>query len=137
MGEVGFMPRKGDIFKGKITDLSNWDKRGKRGWRRRDIWFFKYEINRRERFGYPTRSDRIVLIDTDGNRYELNFSKPEAEHKVCLGTPSKLKPWYQVKGFDYRIVDRNDCWVFFEYSGEVNEFFIFTEREHDLRYPQK
>jgi hypothetical protein len=122
----GAMPKKGDIFEGKINDLSLWDADG---WRRRDITFFKLEIRRRENFEYPTRNDRIVLIDTAGDRYELNFSKPETEDSVCLGTPSRLKPWYRKKGFNERFVGSNEK-VYFEYTGDRNEFIILTEQEY-------
>ncbi len=125
----GAMSKKRDIFEGKINDLSLWDKDR---WRRRDITFFKHDLCRGENYEYPTRNDRIVLIDTDGDRYELNFSKPETEGKVCLGTPSKLKPWYRKKGFNDRFIDPSDK-VFFEYTGNRNEFFIMTEQEYMSR----
>jgi hypothetical protein len=129
-GRVGPMPKKGDVFRGKINDLCL---RDAKGWRRRDIWFFKCEVSRREKCGYPTRFDRILLIDTAGKRYELNFSKPDSVNKICLGTPSKLKPWYQKKGFDYHSVNPDDC-VYFEYTGSGNEFCIYTEHEYSLKH---
>lgn len=86
------MPKKGDVFVGKINDLSQFDAAG---WKRRDIWFYKNEINRNEKFDYPARKNTITLIDAEKKRYELNFSKPDLENKVCLGTPSHLKPWYK------------------------------------------
>lgn len=131
--EVGRMPRKGDVFQGKINDLCNYDRYQ---WRRRDIWFYKSDDNRNEMYDYPTQSDWIALIDTDGNRYELNFSKPETKDKVCLGTPSRLKPWYRIKGFDYHNVARND-FVYFEYTGKGNEFFIFTIDEYRSKQKNK
>ena len=127
---AGRMPEKGDAFYGQIVDLCLWDSKE---WRRRDIWFFKYEVNRKEKFAYPARADRIVLIDIEGARYELNFSKPDYDHKVRLGTPSKLKPWYQKKGFDYQIVNPNDC-LYFEYTGHGIDFFVLTEREYRLKH---
>ena len=130
---TGSMPKKGDIFEGKINDLSQWDAEG---WKRRDIWFFKHELNSREKFRYPTRYDRITMIDTDGNRYEMNFSKPDLEDKVCLGTPSRLKPWYRKKGFDDKVINPNDR-IYFEYTGQGSEFIILTEQEYNSRHMEK
>jgi len=124
------MPEEWDIFKGRVNDLSLDDAQG---WRRRDIWFFKHEVNRKEKFGYPNRHDKVVLIDTDGDRYNLNFSKPDLEDRVCLGTPSRLKPWYRKKGFDERTVNPDDR-VYFEYTGQGIEFIILTEQEYRLKY---
>lgn len=129
MPPAGSMPRKGDVFRGKIIDLRNWDAKG---WKRRDISSFKHEVNRGERFRYPTHHDRIILIDTDGDRYELNFSKPDLEKIVCLGTPSRLKPWYQKKGFDAKTVNPNDR-VYFEYTGTGIEFYVLTEQEYSSK----
>jgi len=126
---TGSMPKKGDIFEGKVIDLFLWDVKG---WRRRDILFFKHELNRREKFGFPTRNDRIVLIDTDGDRYELNFSKPDLEDKVCLGTPSRLKPWYKKKGFDEHIINPDDR-IYFEYTGREIEFNVLTKEEFSTK----
>jgi hypothetical protein len=124
--------KKGDIFEGKINDL-RLKKGDADGWKRRDISFFKHELNRREKFGYPTRNDQITLIDTDGNRYEMNFSKPDLEDKVCLGTPSRLKPWYRIKGFDDKVISPNDR-IYFEYKGNGTEFIILTEQEYRSRH---
>lgn len=124
--------KKGDIFEGKINDL-RLKKGDADGWKRRDISFFKHELNRREKFGYPTRNDQITLIDTDGNRYEMNFSKPDLEDKVCLGTPSRLKPWYRIKGFDDKVISQNDR-IYFEYKGNGTEFIILTEQEYRSRH---
>lgn len=124
------MPEEGDIFKGKVYDLKQDDAQG---WRRRDIWFYKHEVNRKEKFGYPTQHHKVVLIDTDGGRYNLNFSKPDNEDWVCLGTPSRLKPWYRKKGFDERTVNPDDR-VYFEYTGQGIEFIILTEQEYRLKY---
>jgi len=129
---TGPMPKKGDIFEGKVNDL-RLKKDDTDGWKRRDIWFFKHETNRREKFGYPTRNDQITLIDTDGYRYEMNFSKPDLEDKVCLGTPSRLKPWYRQKGFDDQVISPNDR-VYFEYTGHGTEFIILTELEYRSRH---
>jgi hypothetical protein len=126
---AGPIPKKGDIFEGKINDLSLWDAKG---WKRRDIWFFKHELNRREKFRYPTRNDRIVLIDTDRYRYELNFSKPDLEDKVCLGTPNRLKPWYRKKGFDDQIIKPDDR-IYFEYTGSGIEFYVLTKQEYSTK----
>jgi len=126
---AGSMPRKGDVFQGKINDLSLWDAKG---WRRRDIWFFKHEVNRGEKFRYPTHHDRITLIDTHGQRYELNFSKPDFEKKVCLGTPGTLKPWYEKKVFDALSVNPNDK-VYFQYTGTGIAFYILTEQEYSSK----
>ena len=121
------MPDKGDIFKGKVVDLCQHDTQG---FRRRDIWFYKHDVNFRRRYEYPSRDHRIVLIDTEGHRYELNFSKPEYDDKICLGTPGRLKPWYQRKGFSDGQVNP-DTWIFFEYTGVENGFHIFTQNERD------
>jgi hypothetical protein len=123
------MPRKGDVFRGKVNDLCQEDAAG---WRRRDISFLKHELNRGERFGYPTQKDRIVLKAKDGLRFELNFSKPESDERVCLGTPGRLKQWYHNKGFDSKMVNPDDE-VFFEYTGISNEFLIFTPDEYRER----
>jgi len=123
------MPRKGDFFKGKVNDLCLWDASG---WRRRDIWFFKKEISGGQRFAYPTGSDQIVLIDKDETRYELNFSKPDLDDKVCLGTPGRLKPWYQKRGFNNKKVGPDDT-IYFEYTGNSNEFLILSKDEHNGR----
>ena len=61
------MPKKGDIFEGKINDLSQYDAAK---WRRRDIWFFKRELNRGEIFDYPSARDAIILIDTESKHYK-------------------------------------------------------------------
>jgi hypothetical protein len=126
---IGGIPKRGDVFKGKINDLGQHDVDG---WRRRDIWFYKSEVNRNERFNYPTRLDKIILMDTDRNQYKLNFSKPEMKDKVCLGTPSRLKPWYRLKGFNDTYVNHND-FIYFEYTGIGIEFFIFTQDEYHSR----
>jgi hypothetical protein len=131
---IGSMPQKGDIFKGKINDLYLWDADDGNGkWRRRDISFFKRDIHRHEKFGYPTRSDQITLIDTEGNRYEMNFSKPETKERVCLGTPSRLKSWYRKKGFDDKVINPNNR-IYFEYTGQGSEFIILTEQEYSSRH---
>lgn len=127
---LGTIPREGDFFKGQINDLSLNDKDG---WRRRDIWFFKHNINGGKIFDYPKSDDEIVLIDTSDERYELRFSKPDLEKKVCLGTPSKLKPWYKKKGYDDHSVRSNNQPVYFQFTGHRNEFIILTEREYNSR----
>jgi hypothetical protein len=127
------MPQRGDIFEGKINDLSQWDTEG---WKRRDISFFKHDLHSREKFGYPTRYSRTTLMDTDGDRYELNFSKPDLEDKVCLGTPGRLKPWYRKKGFDDKVINPNDR-IYFEYTGQGSEFIILTEQEYNSRHKEK
>jgi hypothetical protein len=72
------------------------------------------------------------LIDTDGDRYELNFSKPDLEDKVCLGTPSRLKPWYKKKGFDEHIINPDDR-IYFEYTGREIEFNVLTKEEFSTK----
>ena len=126
MSLVGHLPRKGDVFVGKIYDLSLWDSGG---WKRRDIRFFKHEINRKECFVYPRPGNSITLIDTDGSRYELKFSNPDSTEKICLGMPSRLKSWYEKKGFDSQIVNSDDM-IYFKYSGVGTEFYILTERDY-------
>lgn len=122
------MPNKGDIFKGKVNDLVLYDK--PTNWRRRDISFYKHDINFGRRFEYPSRYDKIRLVDTAGNQYELNVTKPDNDYAVCLGTPGRLKAWYQLKGFDDQRIDP-DTWVFFQYAGVGNEFLILTQNEKD------
>lgn len=120
------MPIKGDVFEGKINDLCNYDASG---WRRRDIWFYKNEIKRNEKFDYPTRNNTITLIDAEKKKYELNFSKPDFENWVCLGTPGRLKPWYKKKGFNDTRVNPDEI-VYFVYTGNGREFLILTEAEY-------
>jgi hypothetical protein len=124
------MPKRGDVFKGKVNDLCMSDASG---WRRRDIWFFRKEIGRGQRFTYPAANEQIVLIDTDGVRYDLNFSKPDLDERVCLGTPGKLKPWYQKREFDLKRVNPDEV-VYFEYTGESIEFLILTKEEFIKKY---
>lgn len=126
--EIGSMPKRGETFVGKINDLSLWDATG---WLRRDITIYKHELIRGEKFDYPTRHSHITLIDTDRERYELNFSKPETEDKVCLGTPSRLKPWYRKKGFDDKLINPNER-IYFVYTGREREFIILTGQEYNL-----
>lgn len=128
-GAAVSMPRIGDVFEGQLNDLSQYDSKG---WRRRDISFVKNEITTGQKFEYPARHSRIILIDSDGARYKLNFSEPENDDRVCLGTPSKLKPWYQKKGFDYRSLNSDDK-IYFAYTGQGVEFNIFTEDEYRLK----
>ena len=128
MKPVQGMPNKGDIFKGKVQDLFNYDVKD---WRRRDIGFYKHDVNFNRKSTYPSRGDKIILIDTERHRYELNVSKPDYDHKICLGTPGRLKTWYQRKCFDEQRVDPN-TWIFFQYTGIGNEFLIFTESERNL-----
>jgi hypothetical protein len=128
----GSMPRKGDVFQGRIYDLSQWQE----GWKRRDIRYFKHELNRKESFAYPLPGNQITLIDTDGDRYELKFSKPDSEEKICLGTPSRLKPWYEKKRFDAQTVNPNDR-IYFKYTGIGIEFYILTEQEYASSFAQQ
>lgn len=124
------MPRKGDVFKGKVNDLCLEDKSD---WRRRDITFVKHDLTDGRRFAYPTPNTNIILIDTDGVRYDLNVTEPHSDDKVCLGTPGRLKPWYQKKGFPFNSVNADEI-VYFEYTGNSNEFLIFTEDEYGRKF---
>jgi len=54
----GSMPREGDMFKGKVNDLCH---PPVKGWGSRDIWFFKHDVTRGEKFVYPIWGDNIVL----------------------------------------------------------------------------
>lgn len=121
------MPKKGDVFVGKINDLSQFDAAG---WKRRDISFYKNEINRKEKFDYPAKNNTITLIDAENNRYELNITKPDVEKIVCLGTPSRLKQWYKMKGFDDKRIKYNEKILYFIYTGRAKEFLILTEAEY-------
>jgi len=132
MNSSRFNAKKGDMFVGEIQDIVNYDSKE---WRRRDICFFKATTNNGQKFNYPSMGDVITLIDTSDNRYILNFSKPEDNDKICLGTPKKLKPWYQKKRFsdnDVKTIRKDGCRdkIYFEYSGHDFEFFIFTEDEY-------
>ena len=132
----GNMPNKGDLFKGEIQDLSNSDSAK---WRRRDIWFYKSELRSNQRYDYPRSQFVIVLLDTKGNQYECSLSKPDNEKSVCVGTPGKLKKWYQRKEYSDEHVptimrdDYRDK-VFFEYTGDSNKFIILTEEEFRLEH---
>jgi hypothetical protein len=133
----GNMPNKGDLFNGEINDLFLID--GK-NWRRRDIWFYKKELIDNRGYDYPQRQFVIVLLDTEGNQYECRFSKPDNEKRVCLGTPGKLKKWYQKKGYsdDHVPTIMRDGYkdkVFFEYTGDNNKFIILTEKEFKSKHP--
>ena len=124
------MPRKGDIFRGRVINLGKWDSSG---WRCREIHFLRHDINRKQLFSYPRKGNQIVLIDTNQTRYELNFSKPENSFIVCLGTVSRLKPWYQKKGFEFdKVIPGKE--VYFEYTGYTNEFLLFTAEEYRRKY---
>lgn len=120
------MPNKGCVFHGKINDLYNYDAKD---WRRRDISFIKKCIDCGESFQYPVAGDKIVLIDVDNRSHYLNVSKPDLNNWVCLGTPSRLKPWYEKEGFSKETVGL-DRFVYFVYSGHGNEFLILTEEEY-------
>ena len=123
------MPDKNSAFKGLINDLSQYDTAG---WRRRDISFVKREIEHGRSFDYPAARDKIVVIDTDGIRYELNVTKPDNEYSVCIGTPGRLKPWYEKKGYRKETLDleRN---LYFVYTGHGYDFLILTETEYKNR----
>ena len=129
------MPKKGDTFIGEIQDLCNYDKKK---WRRRDIWFFKKTINDNIKYNYPHALDTITLIDTEGDHYDLRFTEPELDEKLCLGKPSKLKAWYQKKGFSDSIVETIEIngyrdKIYFEYTGHKEDFNIYTEKEFKIR----
>jgi len=132
MNSSRFKAKKGDTFIGKIQDLSECDVKD---WKRRDIWFYKTTINNGQKFDYPSPKDGITLIDTSGNRYNLKFSNPKDDDKICLGTPGNLKPWYQKKGFsdsDVKTISKDGYRdkIYFEYTGHEFEFLIFTEDEY-------
>ena len=132
----GNIPNKGDLFKGEINDLCNIDSAN---WRRRDIWFYKRELRSKQRYDYPRRQFVIVLFDTKGNQYECRFGKPDNDKRLILGTPGKLKIWYQRKGYSddhVPAIRRNGHKdkVFFEYTGDNNKFIILTEEEFRLKH---
>jgi hypothetical protein len=129
------MPRRGDKFIGEIQDLCNYDIKD---WRRRDIWFLKRTVNSNVIYNYPSVGDTITIIDTDKKHYNLRFTKPEDNEKICLGTPSKLKPWYQKKGFSNSLVKTMEengyrDKIYFEYTGNDEDFYIYTEKEFKKR----
>jgi hypothetical protein len=118
-------PSKGSVFMGKVNDLAQYDTGG---WRRRDISLYKSDIITRCRSAYPSHGHTILLIDTAGNRYDINVTKPDNDYKVCLGSPGRLKAWYQLKGFDEDRVAPDTC-VFVQYTGVENKFLILTQNE--------
>jgi len=120
------MPDKNCVFKGVINDLSNYDKDN---WHRRDISFIKCAVDSGKTFDYPVAGDKINLIDTDNDKYCLHVSKPDSQKLVCVGTPSRLKPWYEKKGFSKETLGP-DRILYFVYSGHGNEFLILTEEEY-------
>ena len=129
------MPKAGDIFMGEINDVSAEDGAG---WSKRGVTFFKREIQWRQKFNYPRKGDQIVLIDTSGDRYRLKFSKPESAERVCLGPAASLKTWYQQKRFsggEVRPITRDGYRdkVYFVYTGQYPEFYIFTKDEFESR----
>jgi len=123
------MPDKNCVFKGLINDLSQYDTAG---WRRRDISFVKREIEHGRSFDYPAARDTIVVIDTDGIRYELNVTKPDNEYRVCIGTPGRLKSWYKKKGFKEETLGSKRI-LYFVYTGHGYDFLILTEEEYKDR----
>jgi hypothetical protein len=73
-------------------------------------------------------------------KYGCNFTKPDNNKYVCLGTPKNLKPWYLKERYSKVHVNqlringyRNK--VYFEYAGEDNKFLIYTEKEFKAKYP--
>ncbi len=125
------MPHKGALFKGEITDLSLFDAKG---WKRRDITFYKMPLKSARIYSYPSAGDYITLVDSSSNLYKCKFSKPDKQDHVCLGTPQKLKPWYHKEGYSDSHVNtiRDDGYrdkVYFEYTGDGLKFIIYTEKE--------
>lgn len=132
-------PKKGDLFLGEINDLFH-KKPDASGWWRRDIAFHKPELNSGQVYDYPSSGDYIILVDLTGGYYKCRFSKPDKATHVCLGTPEKLKPWYRRKGFSDQHInsperDGSRDKVYFEYSGKDIEFYIYTEKEFNAKYP--
>ena len=132
------MPPKGSIFFGLVNDLSRPDKDG---WQRREIIFHKAECRTNSTYGYPTetKNDYIILTDTSSNHFRCKFSKTETVDNATLGTPSQLKSWYNQKGFSSSHVNqigRDGCRdrVFFEYTGDDFEFWLYTENEFRAKY---
>jgi len=126
------MPHRGDIFRGAINDLTQSDSTG---WRRRDITFYRTEINAGQTYGYPRQGDSIVLIGISGESYSCRFSKPETQDRICLGTPASLKPWYRKNGYNDQHVNqvRRDGYqdhVYFEYIGEGSRFYIYPAKDY-------
>jgi len=132
------MPDSGDFFMGEINDLVQY---AADGWRRRDIIFYKSELKSKRKYSYPQGGDYIILVDIEGNRYQCNFSKPENEENVCLGTPGNLKKWYKRKKFSDTHIStvRGDGYrdkVFLGYTGCGYEFSILTKKEFRSKCPE-
>jgi len=112
----------GTVLKGQIIDLGNWDVGG---WRRRDFHVWKDIAT-----GYPRVGDIIVLIDSEGDRYQSVFTKPGHRGYVCLGKPSNLKLWHLKHYPHHKVVEDG---VLFEFTGRDNEFRIYTSKEWHMK----
>jgi hypothetical protein len=100
--------------------LSNFDIDG---WARREI-IVEQDVDT----GYPKAGDKIRLIDSDGEEYDLTFIRgANVAGYTCLGQPGRLRNWFQQH---YRMdeVDRES--VFLEATGRTpDEFRIWTSEE--------
>ena len=137
------MPPKGELFRGEINDLFDYDARV---WRRRDITFFKRGITTQIIYGYPKACSPgnkiyIKLIDQTYKTVHIcKFSKPETSDCVCLGEPSHLKTWYINHKYAYSnvaTVQKNGFKdkVAFEYTGNDFEFIIYSNNAFTKKYP--
>lgn len=109
---------KGTVLQGKINDLVNYLANG---WRRRDITVWQDATK-----SYPNVGDRIILIDTEGDRYYSEFTKPEESGHVCLGKPKNLEKWYR-KHYPASEVKQEE--IYLEYTGHDVEFLILTSKQ--------
>ncbi|MDD5323359.1 MAG: hypothetical protein PHD43_22655 [Methylococcales bacterium] len=103
-------------IRGTITDERNKDKEE---WQRRSIGVPKTE-------SYPQPGDDITVIDTDGNKYYLKFTKSRNRKNVCLGQPSILKNWH-INHYPRNVVEADD--VYFAFTGRDHEYKIYTSKE--------
>ena len=112
------------FFKGTITDERNQDKEG---WLRRSIGVPKSGA-------YPQPGDSITIIDIDGDKYQLRFTKSRNRVKVCLGQPGILKKWY-TKHYPGNVVANDN--VYFVFNGRDHEYLIYTSEEWAKRNTDK
>ena len=112
------------FFKGTITDERNQDKEG---WLRRSIGVPKSGA-------YPQPGDSITIIDIDGDKYQLRFTKSRNRVKVCLGQPGILKNWY-TKHYSGNVVANDN--VYFVFNGCDHEYLIYSSEEWAKRNTDK
>lgn len=107
-------------FKGNIVDQRGKDKDG---WARRGI---VVPIGQ----SYPRLGDSITLVDSDGDKYQLQFFKSRKAGHLWLGQQKIFKKWYR-KNYSPTHVKENE--VYFVYSGYDREFKIYTSNQFGKR----